>query len=86
MKAIIIVFSFLTFVAASNHEELKMRYRFSEFVEKHNKKYSSNDEFMDRLKIFTENVKDIEAHNNRRDLSWKKGINQFSDLTGKYCN
>ena len=86
MKTVIIVLSLLAFVAAFNHEELKMRYRFSEFVEKHNKKYSSNDEFMDRLKIFTENVKDIEAHNNRRELSWTKGINQFSDLTGKYCN
>merc|ERR1719340_133751 len=60
-----------------------MQYRFSEFVEKFNKKYSSPEEFQDRLKVFTENVKDIEAHNNRRDVSWTKGINQFSDLTAQ---
>ena len=86
MKFVIFVLSALTFVAALNHEELKMRYRFSEFVEKFNKTYSSSEEFLDRLKVFTENVKDIEAHNNRRDVSWTKGINQFSDLTGKFSN
>merc|ERR1711944_364802 len=60
-----------------------MRYKFNDFVEKYNKKYETTEEFMDRLKVFTENVKDIEAHNNRRDVSWTKGINQFSDLTAQ---
>merc|ERR1712198_217218 len=55
----------------------------NDFVEKYNKKYETSEEFMDRLKVFTENVKEIEAHNNRRDASWRKGINQFSDLTAQ---
>ena len=84
MKVLFLAFVVVTFVTAFNQDDLKMRYKFNEFVEKYNKKYETTEEFMDRLKVFTENVKEIEAHNNRRDASWRKGINQFSDLTGIY--
>jgi len=83
MKVLFLAFFVVTFVTAFNQDDLKMRYKFNDFVEKYNKKYETTEEFMDRLKVFTENVKEIEAHNNRRDISWRKGINQFSDLTAQ---
>ena len=82
MKVLFLAFIVVTFVTAFNQDDLKMRYKFNDFVEKYNKKYETTEEFVDRLKVFTENVKEIEAHNNRRDVSWRKGINQFSHLTG----
>ena len=82
MKVLFLSVFVVTFVTAFNQDDLKTRYKFNDFVEKYNKKYETTEEFMDRLKVFAENVREIEAHNNRRDVSWRKGINQFSDLTG----
>lgn len=84
MKVLFLSVFVVTFVTAFNQDDLKTRYKFNDFVEKYNKKYETTEEFMDRLKVFAENVREIEAHNNRRDVSWRKGINQFSDLTGMY--
>jgi len=40
-----------------------------------------HDEFYHRFNIFKQNLDKIDAHNAKK-LSWTKGINQFTDLTG----
>ena len=69
---------------ASNHEDLDVKYKFTQFVEQYKKEYSSPEEFGDRLKVFAQNLREIENHNARKDNTWTKGINQFTDLTGLY--
>ena len=54
--------------------------KFRDFKLKYKKTYRSIDEEIDRLKIFRANLAEIEAHNSGRS-SYKKGVNQFTDLT-----
>ena len=54
--------------------------RFSLFKEKFDRKYSTPEEELYRRSIFEAKLAKIEAHN-AKNLSWKKGINQFSDMT-----
>jgi hypothetical protein len=84
MKTALLFLFAIVLVNASKYEDLKLRHKFNEFVVKFNKKYTDQEEFNDRLKVFTQNLKDIENHNARHDQTWTKGINQFTDLTGNY--
>ena len=84
MKSIFLALSLLALAFASNHAELKVRYKFSEFIEKYDKKYSSTEEFGDKLMVFAQNLREIETHNAKEDKTWTKGINQFTDLTGYF--
>merc|ERR1711981_521839 len=54
---------------------------FSSFINKFGKTYSTSEESKLRFDIFKSNVQKMNAHNARKDVSWKMGINQFSDLT-----
>merc|ERR1712061_540236 len=54
---------------------------FSSFMNKFGKTYSTSEESKLRFDIFKANVQKMNAHNARKDVSWKMGINQFSDLT-----
>ena len=86
MKTALLFLFAVALINASRHEDLKLRHKFNEFITKFNKQYSDQEEFNDRLKVFAQNLKDIESHNARRDKTWTKGINQFTDLTGQYLN
>ena len=80
MKTVFLILGFLT---ASYASELHLRTQFNEFVKKYNKEYSSPAHFEERLAIFAENLREIQEHN-LQSHSWKKGINQFADLTRNY--
>uniref|UniRef100_M1CP56 Cysteine proteinase 3 n=1 Tax=Solanum tuberosum TaxID=4113 RepID=M1CP56_SOLTU len=55
---------------------------FARFVNKYGKKYESVEEIKLRFEIFVENLKMIRSHNNKRSgLSYKLGVNKFTDLT-----
>ena len=87
---ILYLFVFLVSVAnaieygkyAKSMEHLRIKNKFDEFVKTHDKKYNGPEELADRLKIFAENLRDIESHNKRMDKTWTKGVNAFADLTG----
>ena len=53
---------------------------FSQFIKTHDKHYNDT-ELVHRLSIYQSNIASIEAHNNDISNNWKKGINQFTDLT-----
>jgi len=53
---------------------------FSKFKAEHNKIYRTRQEHSYRLKVFKENIEKINKHN-MAGLSYKLGINQFSDMT-----
>ncbi|SBT35082.1 vivapain [Plasmodium ovale wallikeri] len=50
------------------------------FMKEHGKKYTSADEMEKKFISFSENIAKIDAHNKSNSL-YKKGINQFADLT-----
>merc|ERR1712142_1090798 len=54
--------------------------QFAQFKEQFGKVYKTRTEHQMRFDIFQANLKKIEEHN-KSGASWKKGINQFSDLT-----
>jgi len=54
--------------------------QFAQFKEQYGKIYKTRSEHQMRFDIFQANLKKIEEHN-KSGASWKKGINQFSDLT-----
>jgi cathepsin L len=51
------------------------------FTLKHKKIYSNIEEYQKRKEIFEKNLQFIENHNKKKDITFKLGINQFSDLT-----
>lgn len=53
---------------------------FSEWMNKYSKQYSTQEEFNFRLSLFAKKTKEINRFN-AEGHSWKKGLNQFSDLT-----
>jgi len=54
---------------------------YSNFIKKFGKSYASSREAKMRMDIFKENVKKINEHNSKPGVSYKMGINQFTDLT-----
>ena len=56
---------------------------FLTFEKQFNRTYSSNDERLNRNKIFEANLDQIKQHNSQDGVSYTMGINQFSDMTGK---
>merc|ERR1712241_880086 len=54
--------------------------KFNDFKLKYKKAYRNINEEVERFDIFKANLAEIDAHNNGRS-SYKKGINQFTDLT-----
>ncbi|XP_033480672.1 pro-cathepsin H-like isoform X1 [Epinephelus lanceolatus] len=54
-------------------------YHFKQWMSQHNKVYGT-EEFYHRLRIFTENKREID-HHNAGNHSFTMGLNQFSDMT-----
>ena len=71
---------FLLGFALSTSANLSYKNDFEAFERKFNKKYETPEERLNRFNIFQNNVKEIEAFN-EGSHSWKKGINQFTDMT-----
>ena len=55
--------------------------QFNEFCRDHSKEYHSLAERAYRLAVFQKNLELISAHNERKDVTWELGLNQFADLT-----
>ncbi|XP_030554226.1 protein CTLA-2-beta [Drosophila novamexicana] len=56
----------------------------TEYKQKYQKDYQSSGDEEKRQKIFCQNLSEIEKHNAAYDLgqeTYKKGVNEFSDLT-----
>lgn len=74
----------LSFVSSTcNDLDCKFSYyqdKFSDFINKFNKNYVSDDDYEYRFNIFRNNVDYIERHNLNND-DWKMEINQFTDIT-----
>merc|ERR1719507_1804718 len=82
MKVISITLLALTALAQGDQN---IRQKFKDFKLKYEKTYSSFNEELKRMNIFQANLAEIEAHNNGRS-SYKKGVNQFTDLTKEEWN
>ncbi|CAA9988176.1 knowpain-3 [Plasmodium knowlesi strain H] len=51
------------------------------FIKEHGKKYQTPDEMQHRYLSFVENLAKINAHNNKENVSYKKGMNRFGDMS-----
>ena len=78
MKTLLVV-SALIAISLAKHTRLQ---QFNEFKAKFQKKYASTGEELNRLRIFSANVEEIERHN-AGESSYTKGINAFTDLTAE---
>ena len=72
--------AFLLGFALCTTANLSYKNDFEAFEQKFNKRYETPEERLNRFNIFQNNVKEIEAFN-EGSHSWKKGINQFTDMT-----
>jgi len=57
--------------------------QFLNFETKFSKVYGSEEERIHRFEVFRQNLVEISRHNSRQDVTYTKGINQFSDLTAE---
>ena len=64
------------------HSYLRIKNSFKEFVREFGKNYSGNNEYETRFNVFMANFLEVENHNSRNH-TWKKALNEFSDLTGE---
>jgi cathepsin L len=58
-------------------------YTFDKFVTDFNRHYSNQEEFEMRRNLFETRIRDIIQHNKDTTKTWKRGVNEFSDLTEK---
>merc|ERR1711872_868306 len=78
-KMKVLLLSVLAAVALAGQADYA-KLQFAQFKEQYGKVYKTRTEHQMRFDIFQANLKNIEEHN-KSGASWKKGINQFSDLT-----
>jgi len=79
----------LNMVAAANgvdpvfpvsYADSALHAKFHEFMRTHKKVYAHAEEYGRRLETFASNLQMIEAHNRRKDVTYKLGITQFTDM------
>jgi C1A family cysteine protease len=83
MKSVIFVAIMLTLAAASVHAFLNVQqyeWLFNSWMTEHGKEYETGDEQVFRFGVWKENLDFIHRHN-KKNLSYKLGMNQFGDLT-----
>ncbi|KAI8609586.1 hypothetical protein BC830DRAFT_827385, partial [Chytriomyces sp. MP71] len=66
---------------APNHPHVDVHVAFDAWKGRHSKNYATVEEEATRKAIFTQTHKDIHIHNSDPTQSFKKGHNQFSDMT-----
>ena len=74
----IVLLAILAVALADVRENIEKQ--FYDHIAKYNLKFADGKEFVQRLEIFSDNVKKIEEHN-ASGQTWKMGQNQFSHLT-----
>ena len=79
MRILLVVSALIAVSLAAKHTRLQ---QFNEFKAKFQKQYANTGEELNRLRIFSANVEDIERHN-AQGSSYTKGINAFTDLTAE---
>jgi cathepsin L len=57
------------------------RYTYDEYVRDFGKHYASQAEYHAHKKLFHKRVAEVIAHNRRTDVTWKKAVNKFTDMT-----
>lgn len=55
--------------------------QFVQFIKEHNKRYSTPTEFLYRLRVFYENIKEARTLAARNDITHEVGVTKFFDLT-----
>ena len=63
----------------SNESEIENA--FIQFISKYQKTYSSKTHTSQKYRIFKDNYIRIKQHNERNSVSYRLGINQFTDMT-----
>lgn len=82
MKFIGIIATLLVVISLTQGSiDYHAKIKFDDFMRTFKKHYPSRQEYLKRLTIFSENLRAIEEHNSSPGISWKKGINKFTDLT-----
>lgn len=69
----------MSYTALADHQSDYMQ--FIDFTARFGKSYASKDLHDDKFEVFQQNLRFIENHNAKEEMSFKMGINQFSDLT-----
>nr|GME14554.1 ervatamin-B-like [Ipomoea batatas] len=78
-----LILAALFLVGAWASQEVSMLERHEEWMVRYGRSYKDDAEKTKRFKIFKENVEFIESFNKAGNLSYKLGINQFTDLTNE---
>nr|GLL30382.1 ervatamin-B-like [Ipomoea trifida] len=78
-----LILAALFLVGAWASQEVSMLERHEEWMVRYGRSYKDDAEKAKRFKIFKENVEFIESFNKAGNLSYKLGINQFTDLTNE---
>jgi len=73
------LFSLILAVTVSAYTDIEYETAFKMFLTDYNKVYEE-EEFLYRFGVFKNSMDDVLKHNSGEE-TWKKGINQFSDLT-----
>ena len=68
-------------VSADVHPRERFEAAFFDHMQKFELKFANAKEFMTRLEIFIQNLKQIEEHNADKTQTYQLGLNQFSHLT-----
>ena len=85
MPCIMTVLILLVLVSLAATEPSYKR-EFEAYKQDYGKVYNNPIEDLQRFVTFSNNLKAIERHNNKSQVNWKKGINQFTDMTNKEFN
>ena len=85
LLTLVILVSGTALAVASLDKDNDLR-EFVRFESKFDKVYSSEDERRKRFEVFKQNLADNRHHNSLPNASYKRGINQYSDLTGMSCS
>eukprot|EP00633_Aureoumbra_lagunensis_P000369 CAMPEP_0197294770 /NCGR_PEP_ID=MMETSP0890-20130614/33528_1 /TAXON_ID=44058 ORGANISM="Aureoumbra lagunensis, Strain CCMP1510" /NCGR_SAMPLE_ID=MMETSP0890 /ASSEMBLY_ACC=CAM_ASM_000533 /LENGTH=334 /DNA_ID=CAMNT_0042770361 /DNA_START=247 /DNA_END=1251 /DNA_ORIENTATION=+ len=58
-----------------------MEFSFDEYLQHFGKFYTSSEEYERRKRLFLNKLKEILAHNKDKTKSWKKGLNELTDMS-----
>ncbi|XP_019157415.1 PREDICTED: ervatamin-B-like [Ipomoea nil] len=83
LAALFLVGAWASQATPTTPQEISMLKRHDEWMVRYGRSYKDDTEKAKRFKIFKENVEFIESFNKAGTVSYKLGINQFSDLTNE---
>jgi len=82
-RLLVFLMGFLALVEIASAGTAEDYNEFVRFEVKFSKVYSSQSERSHRFGVFQDNLREIAVHNGNPNVSYRKGINQFSDLTAE---